>query len=311
MQEQPDIFSSLQQRNPQSQQFPLGGMKLLSDLGFFSSQRNVTPTHIYRIASHCTESAFVFSQFRGALDRLIEWCPHHPSLSKITTGEAFATLGISQLSTSHQHKAPTLMATPVEGGWRLQGFAPWVTGAHHADFFLLGAKNTLREHLLFWIPKRDVFLHPAWKLTALNACDTAKVSIDSVVSKDCLIHRTVSGATKTGSLRSAAMALGIAAQSLSIIKKQAQKRPALKQTEKNLQQQLQHFQEQLLHNVDRISYRFAVNQLALSSSQQALVATKGRGYLLSEQASTLCQQALFFLVWSCPESVQYKHLGIT
>ena len=132
-----------------------------------------------------------------------------------------------------------------------------------------------------------------------------------MVSKDCLIHRTVpGGATKTGSMRSAAMALGIVSQSLSIIKQQALKRPALKQAEESLQKTLQHYQAQLLHNVDRIEYRFVVNQLALSSSQQALVATKGRGFLLSEKASTLCQQALFFLIWSCPESVQYKHLGI-
>ena len=112
-------------------------------------------------------------------------------------------------------------------------------------------------------------------------------------------------------MRSAAMALGVVSQSLSIIAQQVKKRPELRQTQQQIQEQLDQLEAQLFHDVDRIAYRLSVNQLALSSAQQALVATKGKGFLLAEKASTLCQQALFFLVWSCPEAVQHKHLGIT
>ena len=148
-------------------------MQQLVAAGFFSREKTITPSHIYQLASHCLESAFVFSQFRGALDRVLEWSPHHEALTALTNGKAFATLGISQLSTSHQHKDPALMVSRTADGWRLHGFAPWVTGARHVDFFLLGAKNSADQHLLFLVPQKYVSVHTAWPLTAFNACDTA------------------------------------------------------------------------------------------------------------------------------------------
>jgi len=306
-----DLSAKIPQISMESSLSPFDIVQQLAQADFFDPQHKITPTTIYHIASSCVASAFVFSQYRGALERIAQWAPHHPDISSLKSGHAFATLGISQLSTSHQHQAPTLRAEQIQNGWKLQGFSPWVTGAHHAQHFILGAHNTDAEHLLFWVPKEKVQIDVPWHLTALNECDTAKVSIDAVVPTESLLHRTTTGnSTQTGSLRSAAMALGIVAQSLSIIAQQAQKRPALLQSQKNLQQKLQTYEQRLCHTTDRIGYRFAVNQLALSSAQQALVATKGKGFLHSENASTLCQQALFFLVWSCPEAVQYQHLGI-
>jgi hypothetical protein len=42
------------------------------------------------------------------------------------------------------------------------------------------------------------------------------------------------------------------------------------------------------------------NALVLRSTQAALTASKGTGFLLDHPAQRWARQALFFLVWSCP-----------
>ena len=118
-------------------------------------------------------------------------------------------------------------------------------------------------------------------------------------------------ATQTGSLRSIALAMGVTEQSISLIKEQAVLRPILEETTSLLQQEHQeHLASLVTPNIDRVKLRIRVNQLALHSAQQALVATKGKGLIRGEKAGALCTQALFFLVWSCPQSVQNAHLNI-
>ena len=88
-------------------------------------------------------------------------------------------------------------------------------------------------------------------------------------------------------------------------------RPILKETQSMLEKEHQkNIISLTTTDVDRIMLRVRVNQLALKSAQQALVACKGKGLLVGEKAGELCTQALFFLVWSCPQSVQNAHLNI-
>jgi hypothetical protein len=49
--------------------------------------------------------------------------------------------------------------------------------------------------------------------------------------------------------------------------------------------------------------RGRANSLALRSAQAALAATKGSGYVRGHPAGRRCREALFFLVWSCPQPV--------
>ena len=149
-------------------------------------------------------------------------------------------------------------------------------------------------------------------LVSLNESDTTQVHIDCIVTSSSLLH--IFGdepATQTGSLRSIAIAMGVVQQSIDVIQKEALHRPHLKQTLKMLYQKQQQCILSLQDpNANRISLRTTVNNLALHSAQVSLVATKGRGFIDGEKAGILCTQALFFLVWSCPTSVQYNHLGI-
>ena len=49
--------------------------------------------------------------------------------------------------------------------------------------------------------------------------------------------------------------------------------------------------------------RSQANSLVLRATQSALVAAKGTGYVEGHPVGRWCQEALFFLVWSCPQAV--------
>jgi hypothetical protein len=54
--------------------------------------------------------------------------------------------------------------------------------------------------------------------------------------------------------------------------------------------------------------RTRANSLVLRATQAALTAAKGRGYALGHPTGKWCQEALFFLVWSCPQPVLEANL---
>ncbi len=63
------------------------------------------------------------------------------------------------------------------------------------------------------------------------------------------------------------------------------------------------------------SIRQRANSLVLRVTQAALMAAKGAGYVVGHPAGRWCREALFFLVWSCPQPVANANLcelaGIT
>ena len=56
------------------------------------------------------------------------------------------------------------------------------------------------------------------------------------------------------------------------------------------------------------SIRQRANSLVLRATQAALSAAKGSGYVVGHPAGRWCREALFFLVWSCPQPVAAANL---
>ena len=54
--------------------------------------------------------------------------------------------------------------------------------------------------------------------------------------------------------------------------------------------------------------RQRANSLVLRATQAALSAAKGTGYVVGHPAGRWCREALFFLVWSCPQPVANANL---
>src|SRR5262249_52667644 len=94
------------------------------------------------LAGVCLTTCFLLSQ-RDAACRRLRDSGHHTLcrelLPRLARGETFATVGLSQLTTSRQHLKPVLLAQESGAGLLLEGTIPWVTGASWADHFIIGA----------------------------------------------------------------------------------------------------------------------------------------------------------------------------
>ena len=236
--------------------------------------------------------------------------------------ELFPTVGISHLTTSGQHlKQPAVRAQETATGWVLEGMIPWVTGAKPADFIITGGTLSDGRQILIALPTNspgvDVLQPP--ELLALNASQTGAVKLDQVeLPAELVIAGPIHQVMKhgvgggAGSLTTSALAIGLAGAALSRFEAEAQKRPDLKPIHRPLADEWALLKTQLFqamnseeHHADihPESIRRRANSLALRMTQAYLAATKGTGFLASHPASRLVREAMFFLVWSCPQPV--------
>src|SRR5206468_2065203 len=101
----------------------------------------------------------------------------HAWLELIADDEAFATVGVSQLTTSRRHGAQALRASKLADGYRLDGVMPWVTGAEMADVIVTGAVFEDGRQLLVALPtdRPGLDVRPPFPLAALQASCTSEV----------------------------------------------------------------------------------------------------------------------------------------
>src|SRR5262249_25629935 len=88
------------------------------------------------LARACLTACFILSQRDAAVRRL--WDSGNTLLCQellphLARGDRFATVGLSQLTTSRQHLQPSLGASLSGTDLVLHGTIPWVTGAAQAD----------------------------------------------------------------------------------------------------------------------------------------------------------------------------------
>ena len=102
---------------------------------------------VLRLSAACLTTTFIITQFTSALRRIID-SENEPLrrqlLPRLLDGRHFTTVGISHLTTSRRHLAkPVLTAEEKAGGFVLDGYSPWVTGAAQA-------RPSLRAHWHWW-----------------------------------------------------------------------------------------------------------------------------------------------------------------
>lgn len=294
------------------------------------------------LARACLTTTFILTQRTGACRR-IAGCPNEPLkqrlLPGLASGELFTTVGISHLTTSRRHLGrPVLTAEETTGGFRLSGMAPWVTGGAAADFIVLAAtlvenaKPTDRD-LLLAVPTSlpGLSVDEPLPLVGLTASSTGPVRLDRVeVSHDWLIAGPAADAMlsaaggSTGGYETSALALGLAGAATHFLAGEAEKRPDLKAACAALAQEHSNLVDDLLALVRGVSptkppmaspvtspnfsVRQRANTFVLRATQAALSAAKGTGYVVGHPAGRWCREALFFLVWSCPQTVAAANL---
>jgi len=138
-----------------------------------------------QLAAACLTTAFIFSQREAAVRWLV---PANDEvrlrfLPALARGDRFVTVGLSQLTTSRQHRPPSLRARAVGGtAYRLDGDIPWVTGADRADGIVAGAVLEDGRQILLLLPSGPPGLEiaPPMRLAALTGSRTAQVRCDGV-----------------------------------------------------------------------------------------------------------------------------------
>jgi butyryl-CoA dehydrogenase len=270
------------------------------------------------LAGACLTTAFLLSQREAAVRRLCDCANENlrrSLLPRLAEGETFATVGLSQLTTSRQHQSPALAARHIGADWIFSGAIPWVTGAERADHFLVGAVTEDSRQVLAILPRGlpGLTAGPPLDLMALRGSLTAEVRCDDVrIGEEWLLagpaeRVLTSGRGGTGGLETSCLALGLAGAAIDYLQSEAEVRAVLTDGTRNLETARQQLRRELHALADSGTspqaageLRLRANRLVLGATQAALTAAKGMGFLRSHPAQRWARQALFFLVWSCP-----------
>jgi alkylation response protein AidB-like acyl-CoA dehydrogenase len=273
-----------------------------------------------QLASACLTTAFILSQ-RDAAVRRIQASSNDrlrdDLLGLLVRGERFATVGLSQLTTSRQHVQPALVARTVGDTLVFDGAIPWVTGAAHAHYIVIGGVTDTEMQVLAVLPTDlpGVQVQPPLDLMALQGSLTAEVRLDHVVlDRRWLLTGPApsvltSGRSGPGGLETSCLALGLASAAIEHVMQEGITRPEVKASAANLErercklrQELHRLATQSDTATAAAALRTEANSLVLRATQVALTVSKGTGFLRGHPAQRWARQALFFLVWSCPRA---------
>lgn len=212
-----------------------------------------------RLGEACLTTAFIITQRTAASTRLAESANHSLRdrlLPDLLAGRAFATVAISQLTTSRRHlAAPVLRARETADGYLFHGFSPWVTGAAFADWIAVGAVLDDGRHLLAAIPANvaGVTVDPPQSLVALEASHTGPVRFENVAVErswvlagpsDQVLRTARSGGS--GGLQTSALALALASRAIGFLETEAATRGNLQPATASLRREWQAARDQLL-----------------------------------------------------------------
>ncbi len=284
------------------------------------------------LSSACLTTTFIITQRTGACRRIAG--SEKDSLKELllpdlASGDSFATVGISHLTTSRRHLAkPVLRARSIDGGYVLDGFSPWVTGAPYAEHIVTGAvlmdgETATEEQLLVVLPTDlpGVSVPPPEQLVGVSASHTGRVELKNVEIEDRWVlagpmQNVMSSGigAGTGGYQTSTLALGLARSAIDFMDGEANKRTDLEVPLEALRQDYDTLREELFATVagsptcSSEELRKRANSLVLRATQSSLATAKGTGYVLGHPAGRWCREALFFLVWSCPQPVLSANL---
>jgi alkylation response protein AidB-like acyl-CoA dehydrogenase len=276
---------------------------------------------LMRLSSACLATTFVLTQPLGVCRRLAASQNHalrDELLSKLASGDVFATVGIAHLTTSRRHLArPMLSARETERGYVLHGSIPWISGAVRADYIVTGATSDDGRQILAVLPTRltGFSANPPARLVGLTATLTGGAECREVhLDRRWLLAGPVEnvlsgGGAGTGSVQTSALALGLSAAAIEYLEREAGKRSELSPAAASLRDEHGKLEAELLmlaaggEGCSPDELRSRANSLVLRATQGALTAAKGSGYVLGHPTGRWCREALFFLVWSCPQPV--------
>ena len=280
------------------------------------------------LSQHCLTTTFILTQWNAACRRIASGANktlRDELMPRLATGELFATVAISHLSTSRQHLArPALTAQRrPDGSYVLNGFSAWVTGGAFADYIVVGATLPDGNQILCCVPRLTPGLttYLGQRLVALTSSCTDKIELQNVIvqPQDVVggpaLNVMQSGGGGTGGLQTSTLAIGLATAASSFLTAEAKERPEIAAAAQSIETEVTDLRTALIslasHRSSRLSaseLRTRANSLVLRATQAALTVSKGAGFAAQSDIGRWAKEALFFLVWSCPQTVLAANL---
>ena len=150
--------------------------------------------------------------------------------------------------------------------------------------------------------------------TGSVACEQVRIEADEVLFGPLPQVMQAGAGGGTGGLQTSTLALGLSRAALDLVADEARRREPLQPISETFERRWEGAVEHLLGAArepgsrDLAEIRREANDLVLQSTQAALAAAKGTGYVAGHGAGKWAVEALFFLVWSCPFGVIQSHL---
>ncbi len=280
------------------------------------------------LSQHCLTTTFVLTQWNAACRRIATGANkalREDLLPRLARGELFATVAISHLSTSRQHLSRPALAAHrrPDGSYVLDGFSAWVTGGAFADYVVVGATLPDGNQILCVVPRLTpgVTTYLGQRLVALTSSCTDKIELQDVIvqPQDIIggpaLNVMQSGGGGTGGLQTSTLAIGLASAASAFLTTAANERPEILAAAQSIESEVSELRSTLMalaqHRSSRLSaseLRIKANSLVLRATQAALTVSKGAGFAAESEIGRWAKEALFFLVWSCPQPVLAANL---
>lgn len=262
--------------------------------------------------------ALILSQHDAAVGLIAgSEAPGRAAALEAIAGGALATVGVAQITTSRQGGAPVLEAVADEAGYRVRGLVPWSTGAAKAQFVVTAAASVGGEPILFLLPtdSRGLTIDPPLPLVALRSTWTTSMHLrDVFVPHEAVLRRPGEKVLTRPNhlpLGQAFLAMGLCRGALDLIREHSS--PAASAAYERFDAQLTTIRARVLELCDpqneaasaeeTPAVRGQCNELAVRLTHAAVALYKGTALLAGHPAQRLAREAMFLLVWSCPNPV--------
>jgi len=165
---------------------------------------------------------------------------------------------------------------------------------------------------LFFVVEREasgVTVDPPMQMLALTGSRTSAVHFDAAATT-AVIEPSATRRPAAGGLTTSALAVGAAQASARLLAREASRREDLGPSAAGLAEEAAGLADRVLQGVregmeptERDQLRGEANSLVIRAAQAGLVASKGAGFVAGHPAERAIREAMFFLVWSCPQAV--------
>jgi alkylation response protein AidB-like acyl-CoA dehydrogenase len=284
----------------------LYGMFAPTEVGGLGADAPTMARVVETVAGGCLTTALVWIQHFGLLGSLLGAPPHIPStwLGEACRGERRGGIAFGGLLPGPAVLTAVPADTP-DGGWRIDGFAPWVSGWERIDTLHVAARGrndddgteTVVNLAIDAAPQPDLTI-TRQRLVALDATNTVRADFDGlVVPADRVLSITPydpGGSLGTGLRLNGSLALGVANRACRLL--------GPSPLDEELVRRRQALDEAGADTM--ASERAAASAFALQAASALAVHVGSRAVRADEHAQRLVREALFLLVFGSRQPIK-------